>query len=115
MISGVTVTVSRKVEGGTDRFGNPTSTYAGEAVDNVLVVPGATSELEASRPAGVTVAYTLHFPKSYTASLEGCVIALPEPYGSEEGYRVIGAPSPYLDVATPTEWHMAVEVEAAHG
>ena len=42
------------------------------AIEGVVVCPGATSELDASRPDGTEVAYTLCFPKSFTASLKGC-------------------------------------------
>ena len=113
MIKGVQVTVHRFTVSGTDRFGNPTKTETTETVTNVLVVPGATEDLEASRPEGVSVAYTLHFPKTFNASLEDCVIELPAPWTGR--YRVIGAPTPYIDANTPTPWHMPVEVEVAHG
>jgi len=82
-------------------------------VDDVLIAPGATESLEASRPEGVQVAYTLHFPKTFSGTLEGCEVVLPAPWAGT--YRVIGCPSPYMDENTPTRWHMPVEVEAAHG
>ena len=113
MIKGVTVTVGTPSSESTDRLGNPVVTFTSSTVDNVLVVPGATSDLEAARPAGVQVAYTLHFPKSFTGSLEGCEVTLPAPWAGT--YRVVGAPGQYMDANTPTAWHMPVEVEAAHG
>lgn len=96
-----------------DRFGNVIYEFAKTDVSDVLVSPGATADLEAARPEGVTVAYTLHFPKSFTGSLEGAEIALPAPWAGR--YRVIGDPHEYIDANTPTRWHMPVEVEAAHG
>ena len=115
MIRGVTVQVLRPTEESThDRFNNVVYGAAvTENVSNVLVSPGATENLEASRPEGVSVAYTLHFPKTYTADLEGCFITLPEPWAGT--YAVIGKPTPYIDVDTPTPWHMPCEVAAAHG
>ena len=113
MIKGVTVTVNSPYVEGTDRFNNVVYGMTGAEVDNVLVVPGATELLEASRPEGVDVAYTLHFPKTFTGSLEGCSVTLPDPWAGT--YRVIGKPSPYIDANTPTPWHMPVEIEAAHG
>lgn len=113
MIKGVTVAVRRPTTSGTDRFGNPVITWTTETVDDVLVSPGATADLEASRPEGVTVAYSLHFPKTFTSSLEGCEVTLPAPWSGT--YRVIGAPGQYMDKNTPTRWHMPVEVEVAHG
>lgn len=113
MLSGVEVTVSRPVVGAVDRLGNPTYTTTDETVGNVLVAPGSTEELDASRPAGVSVAYTLHFPKAYTGNLRGCTVTLPEPWAGT--YRVIGDPRPYMDANTPTEWNRPVEVEDADG
>lgn len=121
MIKGVTVGVYYPIASETDRFGNTVVTYSDgpvgvtgtEGVDNVLIVPGATSDLDASRPEGVSVAFTLHFPKTFNNSLEGCKVELPAPYAGM--YRVVGNPKPYMAENTPTKWHMPVEVEVAHG
>ena len=114
MISGCTVVVLRPGETTIDRFGNEAAQEAtAETVAGVLVCPGATEDLEASRPDGAKVAFTLHFPKAYTKSLEGCSVELPEPWGGT--YRVVGAPAPYMGANTPGAWHMPVEVEEAHG
>ena len=101
MIRGVDAVVKMPKYGEIDRFGNATVAYSAETISNVLVSPG------------VTVAYTLHFPKTFTGSLEGCIVTLPYPW--EGDYRVIGDPKPYIDADTPTPWHTTVEVEAAHG
>ena len=114
MIRGVEVTVMRPHVEGTDRFNNHVyGMTGGESVGNVLVSPGATADLEASRPEGVTVDFTLHFPKGYDADLEGCDVVLPAPWSCT--CHVVGNPTPYIDVDTPTPWHMPVEVEVAHG
>lgn len=114
MITGTSVQVIQPAVIGYDRLGNEVKAPGTPiTVDNVLVAPGATMDLEASRPEGVTVAYTLHFPKTFTGDLEGAEIVLPEPWA--DTYRVIGKPGQYMDVNTPTPWHMPVEVEVAHG
>lgn len=115
MISGTTIKVKHPVGlTGTTRFGNAnTSWTTWETVGNVLVSPGSTDDLEASRPEGVQVAYTLHFPKGYATSLEGAIVELPAPWAGQ--YRVVGDPRPYMDANCPTPWHLPVEVEAAHG
>lgn len=114
LISGVDVGVSSPVNGEPDRLGNPTVIYGTPVtVENVLVAPSTTNDMEAARPEGVTVAYTLHFPKTFTESLEGCLVTLPAPWGGT--YRVVGDPMPYIDVDTPTPWDRQVDVEAAHG
>lgn len=113
MIKGVSVTVKTPVYT-VDRYNNAIPDgYETADVSNVLISPGATSNLEAGRPDGVKVAYTLHFPKTFAGSLEGCIVALPSPYGGE--YRVIGNPKPYMGANCPTNWYLPVEVENAHG
>lgn len=113
-MKGVEVTVIPKIAGQPDRFGNVAYTDGTPVkVGGVLIAPGPTRDLDASRPEGVVVAYSLHFPKTYTGSLEGSEIALPAPCAGR--YRVIGDPGVYMDVNTPGRWHMPVEVEAAHG
>ena len=110
---GISITVKKPLDGTLDRFGNPIKTWQTFTIDDVLVSPGATADLEASRPEGVSVAWTLHIPKTFVGTLEGCEITLPEPYGGR--YRVIGNPGQYMDENTPTRWHTPVEIEAAHG
>lgn len=113
MLRGTTVTVMRPTATAVDRFGNNVYSYESEEVANVLVAPGATTELEAARPEGADVAFTLHFPRTYTGRLDGCKIMLAAPYAGE--YRVIGDPTPYMDANTPTAWHLPVEIERAYG
>ena len=52
-----------------------------------VVCPGPTADLDATRPNGVSVAYTLHFPKTYAADLRGCSV---EVRGA--AYDVVGDP-----------------------
>jgi len=113
MISGVDVTVMRPYESGTDRFNNAVYGMTGESVGNVLVAPGGTQDLEASRPEGVHVDYTLHFPRGYAGALEGCDVVLPAPWSCT--CRVIGDPKPYIAADTPTPWNLPVECEVTHG
>lgn len=75
-----------------------------------VVCPGATSDMDATRPEGVTVAYTLHFPKTYAGSLRGCSVEV-----RGEAYDVVGDPQRTTDAATPGPWDMAVEVTRADG
>ena len=114
MIRGVAVTVITPGAPTTDRLGNrvpgaPTSVD----VADVLIGAPTTDDMEAARAEGVTLAYTLHFPKGFAARLRGCTVVLPEPWAGE--YRVVGDPRPYMDANTPTKWHMPVNVEAADG
>lgn len=111
MISGTTVTVTRRVMTGRDEMGEPVFSTQSESVGNVLVAPSSTDEMdETNRAYGVTCELTLHFPKDYTQSLEGCTVAV---YGGT--YRVLGDPQPYMAANTPTPWNRPVKVARADG
>lgn len=75
-----------------------------------VVCPGATSDMDATRPEGVTVAYTLHFPKTYAGSLRGCSVEV-----RGETYDVVGDPQRTTEAATPGPFNMAVEVTRSDG
>lgn len=101
--------VRRTVE--RDELGDEVAaTVAREEVSGVLVAPGSTEDLDASRPEGVTVAFTLHFPKTYRKSLRGC---LAEVRGGT--YAVVGDPQAYTPENTPGDWNRAVEVTRTDG
>lgn len=111
LISGCEVEVLRPGAPSTDAHGNevcgePTS----EVVANVLPQPGSTEDLEASRPEGVTIAMTFHFPKSYAKPLKGCSVR----YAGRE-YSVIGDPQPYVEPNCPGDWNRPVECGACYG
>lgn len=111
LISGCAVEVLRRSTGAVDAHGNEVpGEWVSEPVADVLPQPGATSDLDASRPNGVTVSMTFHFPKTYSASLRGCLIR----YGGRE-YQVIGDPQTYLDANCPGEWNRPVECGVCDG
>lgn len=110
LIQGESVTVIRPVIE-SDELGEPVEgTPEREAVGNIVVAPGATAELDASRPNGVTVAFTLCFPKGYGKSLKGCSVEV-----RGRAYRVVGDPQPYTEANTPGDWNLTVEVERTDG
>lgn len=114
MIRGVTATVVRPTATtAKDRFGNVVYGTTTDTVDNVLVSPSSTADLEAARPEGDATTLTLHFPKTFAGNLEHCEVELPAPWGGR--WKVLGDPKPYIDANTPTDWHMPVTVEAANG
>lgn len=96
---------------GTDPFGAPIESETIEKVGNVLVQPGASSDVvESNRPIGVSVNYTLHFPKTFDGDLEGAKVNV-----RGNWYDVIGRPDHYTLENTPTKWWMTVEVGAVNG
>lgn len=93
-----------------DDLGEPIGAGASREEVRCVVCPGATSDMDATRPEGVTVSYTLHFPKTYAGSLRGCSV---EVRGTR--YDVVGDPQRTTEAATPGPWNMAVEVARADG
>lgn len=93
-----------------DEIGEPEGETITETAVDVIVAPGATDDLSSSRPEGVSVAYTLHFPKTWTGSLRGCKVRV-----RGEVYTVIGDPQPYTLTNTPTPYYLPCEVTRADG
>ena len=93
-----------------DDLGEPIEAGASREEARCVVCPGATSDMDATRPEGVTVSYTLHFPQTYVGSLRGCSV---EVRGTR--YDVVGDPQRTAEAATPGPWNMVVEVARADG
>ncbi len=111
MIFGEGVEVGTPVDGPADPFGAPSRSYEWEPVANVLVAPGATSDLDETRPDGVEVAYTLYFPKDFGGSLKGRLVRL----RGEDPYAVVGDPKRYPAHLTPGDWNLQAEVGRVDG
>lgn len=110
-MKGETVTVKTFTGTGTDPFGAPIEAEETQTVDNVLVQPGACADVvESNRPSGVSVKYTLHFPKTFEGDLEGAEVEV-----RGNWYKVIGRPDHYTLENTPTDWWMPVEVGTVNG
>lgn len=110
LISGETVTV-RNAVWSFDELGEPTGeTVSEEAVDNVVVCPGATADLDSTRPNGVTVAYTLCFPKGSDVTLKDATVTV---RGTD--YKVVGEPKRYTAANTPGHWDLTCEVTRTDG
>lgn len=110
LIQGEAVTVIRRTCG-RDELGEPTEPVEErEEVANVVVYPGSTSDLDASRPEGVKVAFTLCFPKTYGGELRGCSVLV---RGTE--YDVVGNPKRYTAANTPGDWNLTAEVGRTDG
>lgn len=110
LIRGEAVTV-RTPTVGYDEHMEEAAAWSDSVVDGVLVTPGSTSDvLEAARPDGARVAFTLGFPKTFTASLRGCRVVV---RGSE--YAVIGDPQTFVQENVPGSWNRTAEVEAVDG
>lgn len=109
---GEQVTVHRRSRVGSNAHNQPVYEWAEESVDNVLVSPGPREDLpEVARPDGTTVAWTLHFPKTFSGSLRGARISV----RGEAPALVVGDPKPFTAENTPGDWNMPVEVQRTDG
>lgn len=93
-----------------DDLGEPTYGEPEREVVDALVQPGSTADLDATRPNGVEVVFTLHFPKTYTKSLQQCHVKV-----RGNTYEVIGDPQSYTKANTPGAWNKPVEVKRVDG
>lgn len=106
MIRGETVYVSLLTSGPEDRLGNQTDVHsAPKRVENVVVVPSTDDEVDATRPDGIRVIYTLHFPRGYGQNLRGAIVTV-----RGEDLRVAGDPKPYTEANVRGPWTMPVMV-----
>lgn len=112
LLKGETVVVEREVSPGFDELGDPLpGVWVPETVENVLVAPGASADLDASRPDGVEVKWNLHFPKWYPATLRGARVIV----RGQEPFYVVGDPQHWTPENIPGPWSMPVELTATRG
>lgn len=112
MIVGESVVVQRRTETGRDPGNNPIWRWVPETVDDVIVAPGPRNDVtDSTRPDGVEVKYTLHFPKGYPETLAHARISV----RGGSPLVVIGDPTHYTGSNTPGLWSMPVEVGAVRG
>ena len=80
-------------------------------VDDVLVAPSSTTDLDGStRPEGTRTTWVLHFPRTLTGSLRGCRVQV-----RGRLMEVVGDPQPYSEALTPTRWDRPVYVQEVGG
>ena len=116
MISGEPVTVLSPVGAGEDEYGQPVREWLEAQVDDVLVCGPSTEDVgsglrtDSGHPDGDAVSLTLHFPKTYTAPLRGCRVAL-----RGKTFDVLGDPVALTAANVPGRWDRAVPVRLVEG
>lgn len=112
MIQGERVTLFVPMKGAEDSYGVQRVDWrAQSAIENVLVSPAGTADLEPGmRADGDSVSLTLHFPKTFTGSLRSARLAV-----RGVMYAVIGDPQPYTDQNVPGAWNRPVMVRLVEG
>ena len=112
MIVGETVVVERRVEVGRDPGNSPIYEWVPEVVENVLVAPGPRNDVtDSTRPDGVEVRFTLHFPKGCPETLRGARVS----FRGKAPLDVIGDPAHYTEANTPGVWSMPCELGKVEG
>lgn len=107
LLHGITVTLIKKTETGTDAFDNPVYSYEAHCVDNVLVAPTtATEQLETFNLTGKKSVYQLGIPKSDCHEWENSYVQF---FG--ETFRTIGPVSQGIESMIPLSWNKKISVE----
>ncbi|MHC6175467.1 hypothetical protein [Glutamicibacter sp. X7] len=109
---GETVVVVRREQIGTLPGNIPEYGEVETTVEDVLVAPGPRADVvDSNRLEGVQIAWTLHFPKTFSGSLRGTSVKV----RGESACPVVGDPKPLTLANTPTRWWMPVELERVEG
>ncbi|MCL2492510.1 MAG: hypothetical protein FWF33_00500 [Clostridiales bacterium] len=119
-MTGETVTVIYKDgAAGADAFNQEQREPITAQVSNVLVQPLDGADLagvqDSNRPDGTRARLKLFFPKAYVYEIDPGIFRGAEIEVRGKRYKVIGKPGYYDKAACPTDWCMAVNVEAVNG
>lgn len=104
---GITVTLHKKTQSGTDGFDNPVYTEENVTVDNVLVgEPTGEDIINELQLHGKRLAYVLAIPKGDTNEWTDNDVTF---FG--ERFHVYAAPTQGIDKLIPLAWNKKVKVE----
>lgn len=107
MIKGITVTILKKTQSGTDGFNRPIYHYEEEQVENVLVAPANTDDIVNSQDlTGKKAVYTLAIPKNDTHDWTDCIVKF---FG--QTWKTFGYPQEGIAENIPLDWNKKVVVE----
>ena len=104
---GITVTLHKKTQSGTDSFDNPVYTETDVTVDNVLVgEPTGDDIINELQLHGKRLAYVLAIPKGDTNDWADNDVSF---FG--ERFHVYAAPTQGIEALIPLAWNKKVKVE----
>ena len=121
---GEDVVVLTRSKVGEDELGEPVYEWSGETVNNVLVRPVDSSDLadKQLRPDGVSVTYSLAFPKSWTSGKAPGFLAHRRVAlvargmdGSDADAALLVTGSPDRTVPCPTAWDTMCDIGVVYG
>ena len=110
MIKGISITLIKKVQTGTNELNQPIYEETEVVVDNVLVGEPTTDEIANTLSLyGKQVHYRLAIPKGDTNEWTDTEVILPEPFKGK--YKTIGYPTAGIDSNIPLLWNKKVLIE----
>ena len=111
---GITITLKKKTQNGTDPFGQPKFTTEDVSVNDVLVGEPSTNDVtNALEMYGAKVAYTLAIPKGDENVWEDTIVTLPAPFAGD--YHTVGIPTAGIEANIPLRWNKKVLLERFEG
>lgn len=106
-IKGITITLYEPTKTGEDGFGAPIYEEIPEEVENVLVYPTTSQEIQdAINLYGKKAVYTMAIPKGDTHEWENKKVSF---FGKD--FRVFGIPLEGIECDIPLDWNKKVTVE----
>lgn len=110
-IQGMVIQLAVHEHTGTDAFGQPVESIQWEEVDNVLVSPASSEDINDSITRyGKKASYTLCIPKGDTHVWEDTEV---EFYGKR--WHTIGYAKEYIEANIPLSWNKQIQVEVIEG
>lgn len=107
LLTGIAILLYEKVKTGVDAFNVPVYTEKAVKVEDILIAPVSTNDIEDDLQLyGKHAIYELHIPKTDSNNWENKVV---EFYGQK--WRTYGLPIEYMEHLTPGPWNRKVKVE----
>ena len=113
-MKGVTITLKKKTQPGTDDFGQPIYSESNVEINDVLIGEPNTEDLQTAITVyGKRIAYTLAIPKGDTNTWYKAEVTLPAPWS--ETFKVIGDATMGIEANIPLRWNKKVHIERMDG
>ena len=111
-MKGLTVTIYKQTQTGTDGFGVPIYTETTETVDDVLVGEPTTDDITTSTALyQKTIKYMFGIPKGDLHDWMDKKVSWVDAYGITHVCKTFGFPITGVEANIPTKWHMKVRAE----
>lgn len=113
-MKGVSVTLKKKTQTGSDAFGQPIYTETDVVINDVLIGEPSTDDIQnVFTRYGKQIAYTLAIPKGDENDWCKAKVVLPSPWS--ETFNVIGDAIMGIEANIPLRWNKKVHLERLDG